>query len=726
MAVGALFGGSLFGWIIAGAALYYAFSSTGVNITQPNFDQFSDPGVGGGPWQAPTTSGTTVPLVFGTSRYPFPIIHHRLDGDNFANMWIVAAVGEDWNTLSAGEYENQLSKLWINDYEIENLTNYTEDEDLKDKDHSWYKFFPSGLGAYIEWDSTGKHALVAEAEVGESAESYALICTHNADVGAGPVHLDIRIMHQWEENGSNQTWRVVLEYLETVEGAQEYVLESKTQFFDATQTVDAGKDSETYHVAGTEATTVGFDMPYRGKFKITLYNDAASNEGSIYLDSIDITDPGEAYEEVNSNGTSLVLIRIIDNTGELARPSITGLITGGPSNPAEALQWTLTNTELGASYDTEHLDLGAFMEAADECDVWGYTFNRAYCSASTFEAAIQDMCMAGRLNLCDWNGLVTVFMDNEIPHLELPEVWLESSVESGSIATGKSARKDIPNSFNIKYVDAEIEYTAQDLLTENAELITETGAVNRQTIALTGVTNMSKAWEVGWYHMQYAMADKYLEFEPIPMLWKIQPGQPFIARTASDPTLENTEWVVLAIDESDRGKYRCRCIPYPREAWSPPELQEWSPDVYIPAPTPTPDLDIPNVSPGRLVINYTVTASSTEGHVNVNFTVNNVPYGTSRIKVYRSYTGYLDPSGDLSGYEAVGDIRNPSISSDNAFNTLEVIRYVEVRYRFTVVGTDGKESPLESAKLVVVFPYMDTENLPGYGMSEYGLAPYGG
>ena len=66
VSVGALFGGSVFGWLIAGAALYYAFSSSGMSMTQPKFDAFSDPGVGAGHWQASTTSQTVIPRIHRT------------------------------------------------------------------------------------------------------------------------------------------------------------------------------------------------------------------------------------------------------------------------------------------------------------------------------------------------------------------------------------------------------------------------------------------------------------------------------------------------------------------------------------------------------------------------------------------------------------------------------------------------------------------------------------
>jgi len=785
----------LFGWMLAGAAFMYLKSASKFNIRQPKMDAFSDPGVGAGPWAAQTTSQTPVPLLFGTSRYPLPLLHYRLDGDQFSNMWLVLAVGEDWKSLSNGEYENIIHQIWVNDYKIEEMPDYTTNEQLKDKDHSWFKFYPNGRGISFPWNVSGKHVFGLKAD--PVAESYAMISTHDSDEGNGPVSLSIRLMHEWPEQGAHQRWRVKIQYLEDVPGESEYDLGWHSQYFYATQTVEAGKDSYTQKVPGTKATTYTFNLPYKGKFKVivergdyvilrlklsmlTLYkmlyaagktrddlidvltsigsnlytfykalrdkrtaiteseaqaiadllgvsfNDVAEYvtlpvEGSIYLDSVTITDPGGVVETCDFNGTSCLLLRIKDNTGELARPTISILATGGPSNPAEALKWLLTNQELGRGIPEEHLDLGAFATAADKADAYGYEYNRAICQSYSFEAIQDEICAAGRLTLVEWNGLYTPFVDEEVLPDDITVINLDTQVVANSVSYSQRAYKDIPNSFTIKYVDRDIDYTVQDLVTDDAELQALTRAVNKQTIPLLGTTNQTHAWELGWHRIKFLQADMSLSFKPLPVLWGyLYPGFVFKA-TSSDPLLNNTEWMVLGIEENDPWDYTVRAVKYPREAYHPPALQPWTPDVWIPGGT-LQQTSTPRTSSGSMTVSHTVFEHSDPQYVQVKFTFANVPDDAKHIKIYQSTTGYLDGSMTATGYSLVTTI-DASLSETKL---IVPIRYAPTYYRFTTVNGDGEESPLESAPGCVVYQFISLDNLPGYGRSEYGRGPYGG
>lgn len=760
----AILGVPLYGWIIGGVAIAAWMSSTGYSVTQPQFAQFSDPGVGSGPWTSQTTSQTAVPLVFGKVRYPLPLLHYRLDGDQYRNMWLVLAVGEDWETLSDGDYENIVHDIWINDYKIHEMADYTEDEGLKDKDHSWYKFYPNGLGISFPWNVSAKHVFTKHAPVGETAETYTLICTHDADEGNGPVQVKVRTIHEWPEGGAKQYWRVKIKYLEDVPGSSVIEQAWQEEYFTETQTVEAGKETETYDVAGTDERFWTINLPYRGNFKVVLevgsyydvhpriepgpepqreefetaiewfqawlawralFNTAQrepEEHGKVYLDAVEINDPGGVTENCNFNGTSCLLVRILDNTGELARPSVTALVEGGPNNPAEVLKWLLTNEELGRGIPDEHLDKGAFADVAEAMDAYGYTYNRAICQQSTFEAVQQDICTCGRILLAEWNGMNTPFVDEEIPSDQVPEIDLDNQAVAGTLSYSQKALKDIPNSFEIKYVDSDIDYTLQDLITEDAALQAQVRTVNKQTIPVLGTTKMNKAWELGWYQIQYLKSDMTMSFEPLPILWgTLYPGYVFKALSVEDPLINGTEWMVVGIDETEPGKYVVKATQYRRDAYHAPAITEWAPDVWIPGGI----LGVsegPQESTAGMYVTHTVTEHSTPDEVRVNFTVHNIPAGARRVRVYRSYTSYMQGEVEPVGYHLVGEIIPPI----NTLTVIEPIRYSPVYYRFPIVDAQGNQTDIGSAPKATAYPFLTLDDLPGYGVGDYGVSFYGG
>jgi len=634
-------------------------------------------------------------------------------------MWLVLAVGEDWRTLSGGEYENIVHDIWINDYKITDMENYTENESLKDENHSWYRFYPGGTGINFPWSVSGKHVFTQKAD--PIAESYSLICTRDANQGDGPVTVTVRTIHEWPEAGANQQWRVKVIYQEEVPEQSEFDSGWQSHYFYATQTVKAGKSSTTQRVPGTEERIYSWDLPYRGKFKVQVEIDPSS-QGGVYLDSVEVNDPGGFQETCNFNGTSCLLIRIIDNTGELARPTVSVLAEGGPNNPADALKWLLTNEELGRGVPEEHIDKGAFADVAEAMDAYGYTYNRAICQQSAYEMIQQEMCTCGRILLAEWNGMHTPFVDEEFPSDQVPEINLDDQAVAGSLSYSQKALKDVPNSFEIKYVDSDIDYTLQDLLTDDAALQARVRTVNKQTISVLGTTRQNKAWELGWYQIQYLKSDMTLSFEPLPILWgTLYPGYVFKAVSSQDPLVNGTEWLVVGIDETEPGRYVVKATQYRREAYHAPALTEWVPDVWIPGGV----LGVsegPTESTAGMYVMHTVEEHSSTEYVRVHFSFHNVPTGAKRIRIYRSYTGYLDGGVVTTGYERVSDVMLPETTAI----LIEPVRYSAVYFRFPVVDDKGEQSPLESSPRATVYPFLTLDGLPGYGYTEYGRGFYGG
>ena len=316
MAIAGMFSG-LLGWLFVGAAIYSWLTYKDYSSSSSPQASFSDPGVGGGPWAHPTSSQTPIPLVFGTARSTMPIIHYRLEGDQYQDMWLVCAVCEDWSSLDP-DYATAVGEVWLNDTRLSRFARYTANPDLYDRDHDWCRFYPIGRGCNIYWKSDGKHVFQKEAVLDVPAESYNLQASH--DAGTNPIKCTVRLIHQFKEGGSTQAFKVSVFYSTEVSGSPEIVLFNGSVYKHATQTVEAGKDSETVEVAGTQESTYEVNLPYKGTFKVKVELISASNEGQLYLDSVELEDTAVQSETVESYGTSLLVVHIRDIDGTYRAP----------------------------------------------------------------------------------------------------------------------------------------------------------------------------------------------------------------------------------------------------------------------------------------------------------------------------------------------------------------------------------------------------------------------
>jgi len=702
----------LLGWLFFGAALYAWLTYKDPSVTEPKTDPMSDPGLGAGPWAHPTSSQTPVPMVFGSVRIPLPLIHYRLEGDQYRDMWLVCAVCEQWSTLA--DYVTALGTIWINDIPLSNFPRYTTDSNIYDRDHDWARFYENGRGLNIYWSSAGKHVFVKPVDVGGYAESYALQCTRN-NVGGNGVQAKIRCIHQFEAGGTTQAWREKVFYTSEVSGSPEILVYNGSAYFHLTQHVEAGKDSEDIEVGGTLETVHTVTLPYKGTFKVIVELISSTNDGKLYFDSVELVDNVLQSETINSYGTSMVLLRLQDGDGTLARPQIHGAVTGGPSNPAEALYWLLTSGEVSLGIDPLYIDDVSFTEAAAKCDEYGYRFDRGYCATNSYETVIKDMLAAGRMLLGEYGGKISCMFDEVIPAENVRVVDVETMCDN--INYGDTNLQSIPNRFSIKYIDDMVEDTVQDLLLEDIELQSKAGVVNEKTIELYGVKSQAKAWELGWYHAIWSQASKWIEFDIKPLLWDLAPGSVIKTVSTDDPYLDNKEWMLVGFDETEPNHYRAKAIQYMRTAYSAPEYVVDYPDVYLEAPTPvTSPMQQIHATGGSVSTSVSSMAPLASGATKQTLTLSGIPSEAESVKVYRSYDG--------GSFVLLTEV--PTEGSD----TKQVV-YVEnenwnyVWYK-TTITRNGKETSLTGAPTKQVYVVGSTDHLPGYGRGSYGRQPYGG
>lgn len=712
MPVGGAIGGVL-GWLLFGAAIYAWLSYRDPSVTQPKTDPMSDPGLGGGPWNHPTNSQTPIPMVFGKVMTPLPLIHYRLEGDQYRDMWLVYAVCEQWSTLLEG-YITKLGKITVNDIALSDFPRYTSDSNVYDRDHDWARFYENGRNINIYWSSSGKHSFVRNVEVGSYVDSYVLQCTRD-NVGGNGVQAKIRCIHQFDDKGTVQYWREKIFYVSEVPGSPEILVYQGSQSFFLTQHVEAGKDSEDVPVGGTLETVHTVTLPYKGTFKVTIELVSNTNEGKLYFDSVELVDTTLQSETVSSYGTSMVLLRIQDGDGTMVRPQVVGEVTGGPANPAEALLWILTNTEVSLGIETLYIDDISFTEAAAKCDEYGYTFNRAYCATNTFETVIKDMLSAGRLLLGEYGGKISCVFDEVVPVGKVRVVDVDTMVDE--LNYGDATLQNIPNRFSIKYIESGVEDTVQDLLLEDIDLQARAGVVNEKTIELYGVTNQAKAWELGWYHAIWSQASKWIEFDMKPLLWDLTPGSVIKTVSADDPYLDGKEWMMVGFDETEPTRYRAKAIQYMREAYAAPTYVADYPDVYIETPKFNSDTgQTPQIPTGAIQLAVTsIVPLTTTPASRISIALTNIPSEASQCKIYKSLDG-------ISYVLLTSMVRS---GSTYTFTYTDTDVWTYMWYKVTAMRT-GVETPLEGAPTKQVYVVGDISALPGYGRGAYGWQPYGG
>lgn len=696
------------GYVFAAAAVYVYLTWKVPNMDVPPQAMFSDPGLGATGVGMPITTQTPIPLVFGTVRVPCPIVHYRLQGNDYRDMWLVCSAGEDWSTISEG-YQTQIGGIWINDIPLESLPSFTSDPSKFDSDHSWVRFYEHGIGPVVYWSGNGKHGFVKRADDGGTAESYRLQCTREPSGGVY-TQVKIRLIHEFEKGGSNQTYAVKVVYLDDVPVGSHTIASYTNRHFEEFQEVSDGKGTKQISIHSTKETNYTFNMPYRGAFKVVVENTSCSNNGKIYLDSVEIVDDSMQSEPVNVYGTSCFVLHLLDDTGELGNSTVNAMVTGGPSNPAEAVLWLLSNVEIACGIQKGRINVGSFLEAMEKCAEHGYYFNRAYCSFSQFGDVVNDMCAAGRLMVAQYDGFYTCIFDDPPPVDLVPTVDLEHGVVKDSMSFGVLDFSERKNQFTIKYMDTNADYTVQDLIYDDTTLQDQSGRVNQSIIDLSGTTDQNKAWELGYYYSKWMQADKWIQFKAMPLYWKLAAGSIFKA-VSDNAYLNGKEFLIMSVDDAGED-YAITCVSYVRDIYPTQPNIYWKPDIYL----PTPGISYKNdeaASVSMILLSVGGVKYTQDKQAMMTLNITGADANTSQIKLYKSY--------DNKGYVALGSVP----TSQTSFSYIESMRWTYIYYKATVVDRNGKESPLDGAAMTTYYLQGEVADYPGYGVGAYGNQPLG-
>jgi hypothetical protein len=471
-----------------------------------------------------------------------------------------------------------------------------------------------------------------------------------------------------------------------------------------------------YSYSGSEDRAWDCQVPWGwvGDLQVVATLHTLTNEGRFTMDSVVVSNGTWQYETVNTYGTSLLLVRIHDTDRTLSRPMAQVMVSGGPANPAMALYWLLKNKELGLGVSDDYIDELSFMEAAAKLDQVGYRFDRAYCSDSLIQQVITDICMAGRLVYCEIAGRHAIYFDEETPVEYVRVVDLENY--ASNIQFGEKSLFDTPNRFVIKYVDIHNDYTLQDMIYDDVNLQQEIGCVNEFTINLAGTANADHAWQLGWYYAMYANHTKTLSFTLKPILWDLTPGTIFRSTSQFNPYLNNREWVVQSIEESELYTYVVSCIEYPRTAYH--VSSTYVPDdPYVVNDPPPPPTD-PGAITATAYIHFTdfVTPTLVDNyHVRVNLTIEYVSDEVKQLKLYKKADA--DTSFTLLTTFPQGTTEfKYTYVEDNIWQTVE--------WRATGIDSEGTESPLDLATRFQYYLAGNPEAPLGWGEGLYGLIPY--
>lgn len=704
------------GYVFAAAALYVYFTYKAPNLKSPQAAAFSDPGLGATGVGMPITTQTPIPLIFGTMRVPCPIIHYRLQGNDYRDMWLVCSAGEDWSTLLEN-YSTGVGGIWINDIPLESLPSFTSDPSKFDHEHSFIRFYEHGIGPVVYWSGNGKHSFVKIAAVGDTAESYRLQCTREPSGGVY-TQVKIRLIHEFQKGGSDQTYNVKVVYLDDVPVGSHTVASYTARHFEEFQEISSGKSTQTVSIHSTKETNYSFNLPYKGAFKVVVENIATTNNGKIYLDSVEIIDDSLQSEAVNVYGTSAFVLHVLDDTGELANANVNAIITGGPSNPAEAALWVLSNVEIGCGIPTNKINVGSFLEAMEKCEEHGYYFNRAYCATTSFETVIQDLCSAGRLMLALYDGFFTAIFD-EPPAIEaVPNVDLEHGVVENTLTFGMLDYSEKKNKFNIKYMDTHADYTIQDLVYDDVELQNELGRVNEVTLDLSGTADQNKAWELGYYFAKWLQADKWIKFSVMPMYWDLASGTIFKA-VSDNPVLNGVEFVIISVQDTYKiekdQKTRMldiMALEYVRDIYPTQANITWYPDIYLPSPGPKEE-NKEGASVSMILLSVNDVRYTQDKQALIELGITGADSNTVSIRIYKSY--------DDKGYQFLGNIS----PTQTTFSYIEQLRWTFIYYKATVVDRNGNESPLDGAAMTSYYLQGEVNDYPGYGAGNYGNQPYG-
>lgn len=415
-----------------------------------------------------------IPVNFGTVRTGGNIVQAHILGERNSRLLCVIVLGE-----YLGAPSPTLAGLWVSGVPFANLSTYAA---ARADDASWYEFYPSGPDTSIAINNTGDKPIGAQLSEGDNHVSYPITLYGGGDV-------TVNVNHYSPEAGSTQNW--VIDYKVGTDGAW-VNLGSYSQTFQKQvqyEVPDAcgGTSTESKNVEGYTRTSHTFTVA-EGDLYFRVSVTTATNEGYILFESVSVdADAGKTLDILYPNTTCL-LVNLI-KTDEIGGAEFVAETVNGRSNPVDAMEFILADTELGMGLDTE-IDSASFNAARTWCTANGRSIDGSFASIA-YDRALAMICQAAGLLLIRTGGRFKIVPD-----------------EAGSVVVGLDADEDcLPGSvgwrgvdyqggFNqliASYVDASDNYTTHDILAEDAALIDADGYVRERRADLGLIRDMGRA-----------------------------------------------------------------------------------------------------------------------------------------------------------------------------------------------------------------------------------------
>jgi hypothetical protein len=704
-AVGSFFGpfGAAAGYALGhylGSALFgSAIGGGGMGVTYPDQKRKSTVLVDGF-GQTTLSTQEAVPIVFGKTMLHGNLVSAYQLGENNRRLAVAVALGEG---------ELSLYDLWVDGISFNRLTNFSSARG-DDANTSWFEFYSTGQAAQITLSNSGVKSIGRSASQAEEVETYSIHI-----LGSAQVRFKLR--HYAPEEGSTQTW--------TISGKEEndsafttFFTRSRTfrEYVDYTYTVVEPDDCGEYHteekrrrlpVESVTDTEESVTISTPGKWIFKLEVSSATNNGHIIFDAVVIDSDSGAVVNYRFHNTAYCLINLVRTSQVGSWPRFNFLVQGFTDSPAYALKFLLEDPSIGMNIANE-LDSDSFDQAAGFCSANGFKINIAYLNIN-YGDCIQLILNCGRLMLIRTGGVYRLIPEEHTPSAATFDT--ETNIFPNTLQWG-FVDKDVKfNRLRIKYADEEENYTIQDLIIEDIEMIERDGFVREETLDLSGTTSMVAAGKLGntffkkskyinvYVHFEVGLQDALMEIGDI------------IELTASELGYNNKYFRILKIEETDTFGYRIYAVEHYSEIYDDDiTVNNWHPER----------LDIEGMGDNSLEniyigeITQEIVPTGEGGYQNIltlDFTVPD-DEKFERVELW------VKP-GNHDYYNYVGQ-------SDNGKLTyVPPESYIPYQFKLVTVDTDGNKTDFSQAPFTSYYPTLAPFTYPGWGGGRYGIQPYG-
>lgn len=405
---------------------------------------------------------TPIPISFGRVQTNGHIIKGHVLGNN--NDRLIGA-------LATTEYlgSTTLNDFYIGGIKFNELTTFSPH---RNDDRSWFEFVPTGVKKDIHLSNSGVKNIYQQLRTGSEYISDPIRIY-------GEAGLLFRYVHYASSTGSNHSWD--LYYRKASDPTNWILLESQAQ-------INFSRSIKGTAVAVNQQSNRAFSGFANNVYTFRLVVRETTNEGSIQWESIEIQGDTGKNVSFNSPYCSYILFNLI-KTNEISRLNFIADINCPYSNPADAIRFLMINEEFGFGKGNV-IDQESFSRASEYCDanniVVGITF-----SNTSFDEAIELLLNSSGLYIIKTQGIFKLLIDewNEAEDI----IDLDKDIIPSSLQMGSTQKTDVFNRLRVRYTDIPQNFTRNDILLEDADLVASDGYLREKTIDLSAINNMDWA-----------------------------------------------------------------------------------------------------------------------------------------------------------------------------------------------------------------------------------------